>query len=109
MKRATVSSRRKKLTNERSAPRVNKPLLATRVIDSAKPLLEEEQWQRDMATLRKAAGELALRRTKLSTPSHKSQSPFDDLAESLEDPSVAVRNISIRALYDLDPDRAATL
>src|SRR6185436_19405579 len=35
--------------------------------------------------------------------------PFDEIAQSLDHPSAEVRKKAVRDLYELDPDRAATL
>src|ERR1041384_6153673 len=66
---------------------------------------EDERWNRDIATLRRAAQQLAQRRNK----PQKSNSHFDQIAELLDDPSAAVREKAVRDLYELDADRAATL
>jgi len=64
---------------------------------------DDNQWTRDIATLRQAAHELAERR-------HKPQNtPFDQIAGLLDDPLPAVREKAVRDLYELDPDQAATL
>ena len=64
---------------------------------------EDERWARDIATLREAAHNLAQRR-------HKPQdTPFDQIAGLLDDPSPSVREKAVRDLYELDPDQAATL
>jgi len=64
---------------------------------------EDEQWARDVATLRQAAHDLAQGR-------HKPQiGPFDQIAGLLDDPSPAVREKAVRDLYAMDPDQAATL
>jgi HEAT repeat protein len=63
--------------------------------------VEDERWSKDIATLRRAAEELVQRRL---TPS-----PFEQTAELLEDPSSEVRQKAVRDLYEMDPDRAATL
>jgi len=64
---------------------------------------DDERWIRDIATLRQAAHELADRR-------HKPQNtPFNEIAELLDDPSPAVREKAVRDLYEMDPDQAATL
>ena len=63
-----------------------------------------------MATLRQAAQELAQRRNvlpKLAPP--RPATPFDEVAWLLDDPSPEVRKKAVRDLYELDPDRAATL
>jgi HEAT repeat protein len=64
---------------------------------------DDEQWVRDMATLRQAAHDLAQHR-------HKPQNtPFDQIARLLDDPSPAVREKAVRDLYEINPDQAATL
>lgn len=67
---------------------------------------EDERWIRDIATLRQAAQELAQRRTQKPNPANN---PFDQITELLDDPSAAVRQKAVRDLYEMDPDRAATL
>lgn len=62
----------------------------------------DERWTEDVATLRRAAEELVQRRNRYS-------GPFDDIAQSLDDPSPEARQQAVRELYELDPDRAATL
>ena len=64
---------------------------------------DDERWTRDIATLRQAAEELAQRRHK---PQH---TPFNQVAELLDDPLPAVREKAVRDLYAIDPDQAATL
>jgi len=66
---------------------------------------EDERWNRDIATLREAAQQLAQRRIK----PQKSNFQFDQISELLDDPSAAVREKAVRDLYELDADRAATL
>jgi hypothetical protein len=71
----------------------------------------DERWTEDVATLRRAAEELVQRRTrypKLSL-SQRVDGPFDDVAQSLDDPCPDIRKKAVRDLYELDPDRAATL
>jgi len=64
---------------------------------------DDERWNRDMATLRQAAEDLAQGR-------HKPQNtPFDQLAGQLDDPSPSVREKAVRDLYEINPDQAATL
>ena len=64
---------------------------------------DDERWNRDIATLRQAAEDLAQRR-------HKPQNtPFDRLARQLDDPSPSVREKAVRDLYEINPDQAATL
>ena len=69
--------------------------------------MTDERWSRDIATLRRAAEELAKRRNGLQR--RRVLTPFDQLAHSLDDPSAEVRKRAVRDLYQLDPDRAATL
>jgi HEAT repeat protein len=69
--------------------------------------MTDERWSRDVATLRRAAEELAKRRNGLQR--HRVLTPFDQIAYSLDDPSAEVRQKGVRDLYQLDPDRAATL
>ena len=70
---------------------------------------EDERWSRDIAILRQAAHELAERRTQIDRPSRISNGQFDQIAALLDDASSAVREKAVRDLYELDPDRAATL
>lgn len=76
----------------------------------------DERWSDDVATLRRAAEELVQRRhaqLSLSPPAkivrRPVDGPFDEIAQSLDDPSPAVRQKAVRELYELDPDQAATL
>jgi HEAT repeat protein len=72
---------------------------------------EDERWTNDIATLRQAAEELVERRrgkTKLG-PLRIPRSPFEQIAELLDDPSAGVREKAVRDLYEMDPDQAATL
>ena len=72
---------------------------------------EDERWSNDIATLRRAAEELVQRRrerTKLG-PLAFPRTAFERIAESLDDPSAAVRQKAVRDLYEMDPDRAAML
>ena len=70
-------------------------------------MTDDERWSRDIATLRRAAEELARRRNGLQKP--RVFSPFEQIAQTLDDPSAEVREKAVRELYELDPDRAATL
>jgi hypothetical protein len=62
---------------------------------------EDERWSNDIATLRRAAEELVRRR-------RNPHSPFEQIAELLDDPSAEVREKAVRDLYEMDPDQAAT-
>jgi HEAT repeat protein len=64
---------------------------------------EDERWARDIVTLRQAARDLAQGRHKPQT------TPFNQIAELLDDPSPAVREKAVRDLYEIDPDQAAPL
>lgn len=71
----------------------------------------EQRWAEDVVTLRQAAEELVQRRRfaanrNLTRPIN---GPFDEIAQSLDDPAADVRKKAVRDLYELDPDRAATL
>ena len=77
----------------------------------------DERWTEDVATLRRAAEELVHRRhaqlglvpSAQLNFSRPLNGPFDEIAQSLDDPSAEVRKKAVRDLYELDPDRAATL
>ena len=66
---------------------------------------KDDRWTSDIATLRKAAQELAQRRNQTPVLA----SPFDQIVVRLDDPSPQVRQKAVRDLYEMDPDRAATL
>jgi hypothetical protein len=72
--------------------------------------VSDQRWTEDVATLRRAAEELVQRRSRYPTLSlsRRSNGPFDDIAQLLDDPSPEVRKKAVRELYELDPDRAAT-
>src|SRR5215813_12893525 len=70
----------------------------------------DQRWLEDVATLRQAAEEL-VRRRQFAKPnlSRPVNGPFDEIAQSLDDPSPDMRKKAVRELYELDPDQAATL
>jgi HEAT repeat protein len=71
---------------------------------------DDERWTEDLVTLRRAAEELVQRRQHAKlTLSRPHNGPFDEIAQSLDDPSPEVRKQAVRELYELDPDQAATL
>ena len=72
---------------------------------------EDERWNNDIATLRRAAEELAKRRNSRANLGlvRISHGPFEQIAELLDDPSAEVRQKAVRDLYEMDPDQAATL
>lgn len=69
----------------------------------------DQRWSDDVATLRQAAEEL-VRRREFARPHlvRPTNGPFDEIAQSLDDPSPDVRKKAVRELYELDPDQAAT-
>jgi HEAT repeat protein len=69
---------------------------------------EDERWNRDIATLRHAAQEMAERRN-VRPRLRLANSPFEQTAQLLDDPSAEVREKAVRDLYEMDPDQAATL
>ena len=69
---------------------------------------DHERWTEDVATLRRAAEELVQRRNRYPILSKKLNDAFDEIAQSLDDPSPAIRQKAVRDLYELDPDQAST-
>jgi len=72
---------------------------------------EDERWRNDIATLRRAAEELVQRRHERLTLGNLrlTRTPFQQIAELLNDPSAEVREKAVRDLYEMDPDQAASL
>ena len=70
---------------------------------------DDERWTEAVITLRRAAEELVHRRSLLPSLSKRVNSQFEDIAQSLDDPSPEIRKKAVRELYELDPDQAATL
>jgi len=70
---------------------------------------DDERWTEDIVTLRCAAEELVQRRSYRPSFSKRVNRQFDEIAQSLDDPSPEVRKKAVRELYELDPDQAATL
>ena len=72
---------------------------------------EDERWSNDIAILRRAAEELVQRRSEKPALGQLriARTAFEEIAESLDDPSAAVREKAVRDLYELDPDQAAML
>ena len=72
---------------------------------------EDERWNNDIATLRRAAEELVKRRNSRAKLGlvRIPHGPFEQIAELLDDPSAEVRQKAVRDLYEMDPDQAATL
>jgi len=102
------SSSKEQKAVRRQAPEQTRPLVAEGKHPGAVEIgqrPEKDRWAEDIATLRRAAAELARRRTKTRTGGDDS---FDEIAESLDDPSREKRSAAVRALYNRDPDRAAS-
>ena len=72
---------------------------------------EDERWRNDIVTLRRAAEELVQRRHERPTLGNLrlTRTPFQQIAELLNDPSAEVREKAVRDLYEMDPDQAASL
>ena len=72
---------------------------------------EDERWSNDIAILRRAAEDLVQRRNErpASGQLRIARTVFEEIAESLDDPSNAVREKAVRNLYEMDPDQAAML
>ena len=71
---------------------------------------EDERWNNDIATLRRAAEELVKRRNSRAKLGlvRIPRTPFEQVAELLDDPAAEVREKAVRDLYEMDPDQAAT-
>ena len=69
---------------------------------------DDERWTEAVITLRRAAEELVQRRRQHPSLSKRVNFQFDEIAQSLDDPSPDVRKKAVRELYELDPDQAAT-
>jgi len=69
---------------------------------------EEERWRRDMATLRRAAEDLAKRRSEQRVSSRPNVDLFDRIASSVIECTDQQRPATIRHLYSVDPERAAS-
>ena len=69
---------------------------------------DDEQWQRDIATLRRAAQDLAQRRSEQGINPRVFADQFDRLATSVIECTDQQRPSIIGQLYNLDPERAAS-
>lgn len=111
MKRLVVSKRSTRGEKKQTLPRpAALDLVPPQELNTA-TISDEERWQTDMATLRKAAGQLALRRAESTFPIRKKdETRFErNFDQVLSEQSASIDKASIRALYDQDPDRAASL
>ena len=109
MKRATARNRSLQATRDRTA---SENVALSPLSQREKSLIsEEERWQEDMEILRQAAREMAAIRSTASdvTQSSVYTPAVEETRHSSEEQSTANQNVLIRALYDLDPDRAASL
>jgi len=70
---------------------------------------DDERWTEDVRILRRAAEELVQRRNHHPNLSKPTSGPFDEIAQSLDDPAPEVRMKAVRELYELYPDQPATL
>ncbi len=92
--------------------RNKEPVSATKAKEHRR--LEDERWRQQQSVLRRAAADLAHRRAEsTATPitdrkQTGQEDSFDLIIRSLEDPSPEVRNVAVRAFYDLNPDLAAS-
>lgn len=89
------------IQNKSSTPRQSEDTNAAAKFD-------EDQWQRDMATLRRAAEDLARRRAAKGIELRPAGDQFDRLAASVLECSDDQRPRAFRLLYNHDPERAAS-
>jgi hypothetical protein len=109
---------KKKVSLVRSlSQRVRKPARVPRPVQnkSTKPDVlstvgpsEEERWRRDMATLRRAAEDRAKLRSEQRVSPRPNVDQFDRIASSVIECIDQQRPVTIRHLYSLDPERAAS-
>ena len=104
-------------TSLSAAPRPRRPAIGRESVDNEAEEVsraEEERWRLEKDTLRRAAVDLAQRRAQaeMAALSDLTKVGKDDsfqlITRSLEDPSSEVRNASVRALYVLNPELAAS-
>ena len=87
--------------------RTRKPVKRARSTRTSS-ISEEELWRQDIMVLREAAR----RRLDVSNSEAaalKRPSPFQEIAASLDSPAIETKRRAVKNLYELDPDRAATL
>src|SRR6185369_688434 len=68
-----------------------------------------ELWQHDIEVLREAARRRLQESTSGLVLAREPNSPFQEIAASLDSTALETRRRAVRNLYELDPDRAATL
>jgi HEAT repeat protein len=69
----------------------------------------DELWQHDIEVLREAARRRLQKSSSGSLVAREPNTPFQEIAASLDSPALETRRRAVRNLYELDPDRAATL
>jgi|RhiMetdeSRZDD1v2_1073273.scaffolds.fasta_scaffold238686_2 hypothetical protein len=77
-------------------------------VEAAIAATVDERWQQDIIILRKAAEELARRRSAHRNLRRSDEGSFRDISVLLDDDSAVTRQWAVRKLYELDPDLAAT-
>ncbi|HSE24936.1 MAG TPA: hypothetical protein VLB68_24970 [Pyrinomonadaceae bacterium] len=94
-----------------------KPVKARKPVKRAKSVTPQnfaevtadELWQHDIEVLREAARRRLLESTSGALVLREPNTPFQEIAASLDSPALETRRRAVRNLYELDPDRAATL
>ena len=94
-----------------------KPVKARKPVKRAKSVTPQnfaevtadELWQHDIEVLREAARRRLLESTSGALVAREPNTPFQEIAASLDSPALETRRRAVRNLYELDPDRAATL
>jgi len=69
----------------------------------------DELWQQDIEVFREAARRRLQKSTTNAIVVREPHTPFQEIAASLDSPALETRRRAVRNLYELDPDRAATL
>jgi hypothetical protein len=69
----------------------------------------DDLWQQDIMVLREAARRRLQDSETDAIAVVKRNNPFQEIAASLDSPALETRRRAVRNLYELDPDRAATL
>ena len=69
----------------------------------------DDVWQQDIMVLREAARRRLQEQKTDAIVAVERNNPFQEIAASLDSPALETRRRAVRNLYELDPDRAATL
>lgn len=104
----TLSLVRKSAKSSITRPNRSKRAAIVAAATQPKTVSVDERWQRDIMVLRKAAEELARRRSNHPNRRRTDDSSFRDISTLLDDESAATRQWAVRKLYELDADLAAT-